>query len=178
MDRQDRGEGELEMTVRLLVRTATLNDLPAVYEILDEAGAWLSRRGIHQWPTPYPREPINRAYADRMLWVGSRGGRIVATMRTAHHDPDVWGDDLLPALYVHALAVRREPASRGSGLELLRWAVRAAADAGLVAVRLDCWAENWRLRHYYEQAGFRHVGDVDQSDGSRDWKSSLFEMDA
>jgi RimJ/RimL family protein N-acetyltransferase len=97
-------------------------------------------------------------------------------MRTAFHDPDVWGDDPLPALYVHALAVRHKPASRGSGLELLRWAVRAAAHEGLVAVRLDCWAENRRLRRYYEQADFRYVGDVDQTDGSRDWRSSLFEM--
>jgi ribosomal protein S18 acetylase RimI-like enzyme len=164
------------VTVRLVVRAATRDDLPAVHEILDEATAWLIQRGIHQWPTPYPREPINRACAARLLWVGCRGDRIVATMRTARHDPDIWGDDPMPALYVHALAVRREPESRGSGLELLRWAARAAARDDLVAVRLDCWAENWRLRRYYEQAGFRHVGDVGQSDGSRDWRGSLFEM--
>jgi GNAT superfamily N-acetyltransferase len=162
--------------VRLSVRTATLNDLPAVYEILDEAGAWLAERGIQQWPTPYPREPIDRACADRLLWVGSRGGRIVATMRTARSDPDMWGDDNLPALYVHALAVRRVPIARGSGLELLQWAARTAAHDGLVAVRLDCWAENRRLRRYYEQVGFRHIGDINQRFGSREWKSSLFEF--
>jgi GNAT superfamily N-acetyltransferase len=97
-------------------------------------------------------------------------------MRTARRDPDIWGEDSLPALYVHGLAVRREPVSRGSGIELLRWAACAAARDDLVALRLDCWAKNWRLRRYYEQAGFRHVGDVDQSDGSRDWQCSLFEM--
>lgn len=162
--------------VGLAVRPATTDDLPAVHEILDEAGTWLSQQGIYQWPTPYPRESINRAFADRQLWVGNRADRIVATMRTAFHDPDVWGNDPLPALYVHGLAVRREPESRGSGLELLHWAVHAAANEGLVAVRLDCWAENRRLRRYYEQAGFRYIGDVDQTDGSRDWQSSLFEM--
>jgi RimJ/RimL family protein N-acetyltransferase len=88
----------------------------------------------------------------------------------------MWGDDILPALYVHALAVRREPLGRGSRLELLRWAVRAAADEGLTAVRLDCLAENDRLRRYYQQAGFRHIGDVEQGDGARCWRSSLFEI--
>jgi GNAT superfamily N-acetyltransferase len=171
-----RGMGELGMTVQLVVRTATRDDLPTVHKILDEAATWLSQRGIHQWPTPYPREPISRACTDRLLWVGSRSGRIVATMRTALHDPDIWGDYPLSALYVQALAVRREPTSRGSGLELLRWAARTAAHNNLLAVRLDCWAENWRLRRYYQQAGFRHVGDVGQSDGSRDWQCSLFEM--
>jgi GNAT superfamily N-acetyltransferase len=164
------------MTDRLTVRTATIDDLPDVHEILDEAGAWLRERGIHQWPTPYPRDPIEQACASRLLWVGSRAGRVVATMRTARRDPDIWGDDSLPALYVHALAVRREPLARGSGLELLRWAAQAAAHEGIIAVRLDCWAENRRLRRYYEQAGFRHVGDVHHSFGSRDWRSSLFEM--
>jgi RimJ/RimL family protein N-acetyltransferase len=160
----------------LAVRLATHDDLSAVHEILDGAAAWLIEHGIHQWPNPYPREPITSAFASRQLWVGSRAGRVVATMRTARRDPDFWGDDPLPALYVHALAARREPPARGSGLELLRWAARTAALDGLEAVRLDCWAGNHRLRRYYLQAGFRHVGDVEQSSGSRSWRGSLFEL--
>ena len=42
--------------MRLVVRAAGLKDLPAVYKVLYEAGAWLNQRGIHQWPTPYSRE--------------------------------------------------------------------------------------------------------------------------
>jgi ribosomal protein S18 acetylase RimI-like enzyme len=164
------------MTMPLVVRAATRDDLPAVHEILDGAAAWLIEQGIHQWPNPYPRDPIARAYADRGLWIGRRAGRTVATMRTARRDPDMWGDDAVPALYVHALAIRREQLARGSGLDLLRWAARAAARDGLTAVRLDCWAENDRLRCYYLRAGFRHVGDVDLSYGSRSWRSSLFEL--
>jgi hypothetical protein len=112
--------------VRLTVRAATHDDLPTVHEILDDAAAWLAERGIQQWPVPYPREPTERALAERGLWVVCRAGRTVATMRTARRDPDVWGDDAFPALYVHALAVRREAPARGSGLGLLRWAARTA----------------------------------------------------
>jgi RimJ/RimL family protein N-acetyltransferase len=81
-----------------------------------------------------------------------------------------------PALYVHGLAVRREPLARGSGLELLRWAARTAAEEGLEAVRLDCVAGNDRLRRYYQQVGFRHVRDVEQGVGDRRWRCSLFEI--
>lgn len=158
------------------VRAAGDDDLPAVHEILDGAAAWLIEQGIHQWPNPYPREPIARAHADRELWIGTRAGRTVATMRTARRDPDIWGEDDAAALYVHALAARRESLARGSGLELLRWAARTAARDGLTAVRLDCWAGNDRLRRYYQRAGFRHVGDVDQAYGSRSWRCSLFEF--
>jgi GNAT superfamily N-acetyltransferase len=162
--------------VRLTVRAATHDDLPTVHEILDDAAAWLAERGIQQWPVPYPREPTERALAERGLWVGCRAGRTVATMRTARRDPDVWGDDAFPALYVHALAVRREAPARGSGLGLLRWAARTAAQEGLEAVRLDCVAGNDRLRRYYQQVGFRHVRDVEQGVGPRRWRCSLFEI--
>ena len=164
------------MPAPLVVGAATRDDLPAVHEILDGASAWLAARGIRQWPFPYPREPIERALADRRLWVGARAGRIVVTMRTSRDDPTIWGDDAFPALYVHALAARREPLGRGSGLELLRWAIRAAEREGLAAVRLDCVAGNDRLRRYYEQAGFRHIRDVEQGVGARRWRSSLFEL--
>jgi GNAT superfamily N-acetyltransferase len=160
----------------LAVRTATSDDLPTVHEILDGAAAWLIGQGIRQWPHPYPREPIERACAARGLWVGSRAGRTVATMRTAHRDPDIWGDDGRPALYVHALAARREPSARGSGLELLRWAAQVAAREGLEVVRLDCLAGNERLRRYYRQAGFRHVRDVEQCVAAHRWQASLFEI--
>jgi RimJ/RimL family protein N-acetyltransferase len=163
-------------TTPLEVRAAGHDDLPTVHEILDGAAAWLAERGIRQWPVPYPREPIARALAGGGLWVGARGGRIVATMRTAHRDPGIWGEDPVPALYVHALAARREPLGRGSGLELLRWAARAAAQEGLEVVRLDCVAGNERLRRYYRRAGFRYVGDVDQRVGTVRWRSSLFEI--
>jgi GNAT superfamily N-acetyltransferase len=160
----------------LVVRAATRGDLATVHEILDGAAAWLVARGIRQWPIPYPREPIERALAERRLWVGGRAGRTVATMRTSRHDPPIWGDDAFPALYVHALAARRDPLGRGSGLELLRWAARAAAREGLAAVRLDCVAGNDRLRRYYQQVGFRHVRDVEQGVGARRWRCSLFEI--
>jgi GNAT superfamily N-acetyltransferase len=163
-------------TTALVVRAAGHDDLPAVHEILDGAAAWLAEQGIRQWPIPYPREPIARAFAERELWVGARAGRVVATMRTARRDPGIWGEDPFPALYVHALAARREPLGRGSGLELLRWAARAAAREGLKVVRLDCVAGNDRLCRYYRQAGFRHVRDVEQHVGAGRRRSSLFEI--
>jgi ribosomal protein S18 acetylase RimI-like enzyme len=149
-----------------------------VHRLLDEAAAWLVRRGIQQWPSPYPRAGTEGALAQRTLWVGTRDGRVVATMRLVRSDPEVWGDDPLPALYLHTLAVGRERRARGSGPEMLRSAARTAAQQGCAVLRLDCWAGNGRLRGYYEDAGFRHVGDIDidHGDGERTWRCSRFEM--
>jgi ribosomal protein S18 acetylase RimI-like enzyme len=164
------------MTGRFEVREATADDVEQVWEVLDGAAGWLVGRGIHQWPHPYPRASVERACADGSVRVGTCEGRVLATARTVRHDPEVWGDDPLPALYVHSLAARREAAARGSGGRLLRWVVRTAAADGLAAVRLDCWAENRALRRYYERAGFRHVDDVEQRIGDRTWRFSRLEM--
>ncbi|WP_214403820.1 GNAT family N-acetyltransferase [Pseudonocardia lacus] len=165
-----------QIDVRIDVRRATPDDEGEVWEILDGAAAWLTGRGIHQWPHPYPRRPVERACADGSMRVGARGGRIVATMQLLRADPDVWGDDPLPALYVHSLAGRREPGARGCGGRMLRWAVRTAAAEGLAAVRLDCWAQNRPLREYYARAGFRHVDDREVRYGEQLWRCSRFEM--
>jgi predicted N-acetyltransferase YhbS len=167
---------EPAMTEELEVRWATADDAAQVWEVLDSAAGWLVGRGIHQWPHPYPRGLVERACADGSVRVGCRDGQILATMRTLRNDPDVWGDDLLPALYIHSLACRRDPSARGSGGVLLGWAARAAAADGLAAVRLDCWAQNQPLRDYYARAGFQHVDDVTVRYSDADWRCSRFEM--
>jgi ribosomal protein S18 acetylase RimI-like enzyme len=61
--------------------------------------------------------------------------------------------------YIHRIAVRRE--ARGLGVELLKFAERATADAGRKLLRLDCYSGNDALCSYYESAGFVRRGDVE-----------------
>src|SRR4051812_2492042 len=72
------------------VRWATSADLLVVYDILDSAALWLQRRGIEQWPVPYPRGGIDRACAEQQLCVGEGESGVIATMRVARQDPEVW----------------------------------------------------------------------------------------
>jgi len=80
------------------------------------------------------------------------------------------------AMYIGRLAVARQASGRGLGLELLGYAGTLAADAGFEYIRLNCPAENERLRRYYVDAGFTNLGDAELKgpNGER-WTCSVLE---
>jgi ribosomal protein S18 acetylase RimI-like enzyme len=78
------------------------------------------------------------------------------------------------ALYLHGLRVLRAYAGQGIGRAILRWAEGRVAARGRIYLRLDCMADNAKLRAYYEEARFRYVGEQTDED-EPDWRASLYE---
>lgn len=67
--------------------------------------------------------------------------------------------------------MRRKFSGRGVGVEILRWAEYRALWAGKEYLRLNCMADNRRLRDFYERLGFQHRGDIAEPRG----RASLYE---
>src|SRR5947209_2562755 len=74
-------------------------------------------------------------------------------------DPLVWGDDL-PALYIHRLVVARNFKGQNIGSVIVDHVERMAIERQKLALRLDCWANNDRLKRHYERLGFKQIRDV------------------
>ena len=91
---------------------------------------------------------------------------IVGTVRLLWTDPDFWGSDPVPAVYVHGLMVDRRCTGQGVGTALLDWAADQGRAAGVGLFRLDCRTTNPALRSYYEAYGFTAVGRRDFGDFS------------
>lgn len=147
------------------VRTARPDDGPAVLSVLDEAAAWLAGRGITQWPPAFRSEWIEPGLAEGRMWVAETGLGAVATFALHWADP-LWPDDGA-AGYLHRFAVRRGHA--GIGAALLDWIDGEVRRHGRDRLRLDCGADNARLRGYYETAGFEHRGDVEIPEADTLW---------
>jgi ribosomal protein S18 acetylase RimI-like enzyme len=155
----------------LEVRGAGRGDVDEIVEVLSEAARWLMRRGIRQWPDPFPRDRVEALVARGDFYVAKQGGETVGTLALMWSDPVFWGEQPADAGYVHALAVRRAWAGRGLGARLLEWAGEQVAAAGRRYLRLDCRAENVELRRYYERHGFEPRGEVEVDD----FTSALYE---
>jgi GNAT superfamily N-acetyltransferase len=143
------------------VRPARPEEGPAVLSVLDEAAAWLAGRGIAQWPPAFRPEWIEPGLGEGRMWVAETGDGAVATFALHWSDPlwvDALGRDDGRAGYLHRFAVRRGHA--GIGAALLDWIDGEVRRNGRDRLRLDCGADNARLRGYYEAAGFEHRGDV------------------
>ena len=151
------------------IRTALPGDEDAVLDLLAGAASWLRERGIEQWPERFPAESVrDQIAAGEALVVGKPA---VATVVVSASEPELWGDNTVPAYYISRLAVAREAAGRGLGYRILDWVQAAAFAKGWRYVRLAIAKDNPGLRRYYEKAGFLHVGDPADASGP----TSLYE---
>lgn len=83
-----------------------------------------------------------------------------ATITLQWEDLVFWGEQQPNAGYVHKLAVRPPYAGRKIGVEMLKWGESAARRTGKKFLRLNCLAEDRKIRDYYEREGFLYKGDV------------------
>jgi GNAT superfamily N-acetyltransferase len=156
------------------VRLATLEDVPVVGEMLDEATAFVRTMGRDQWPVPYPHEKLCANVADGSLYMVEVEGRAAATFTLLVDDPKFWGERPPDAVYLHKLAVRRAFAGRGLGARIVEWVGEEAARRGRAFVRLDCQRDLPGIRRYYERLGFELRGELER--GSFAW--ALYERPA
>jgi GNAT superfamily N-acetyltransferase len=154
---------------------ATAADVDAIHALRRSLEDWMAAHGTVQWPPgSLPPERI-AAQVEAGQWHVLRDddGVLLATARLLWTDPDFWGDDDTPAVYVHGLMVDRRAAGQGLGGALLDWAAARGRAAGVGLLRLDCRTTNPVLRRYYEAYGFRAVGQRDFADFS----CTLLELD-
>ena len=149
------------------IRPAASGDAGAILTVSDEAAAWLVGRGLTgQWGAEPPSsEPVFVARVSSWIADGEAvvavdpDGEVQAYAVTGsfpppYMDPIVATRAVEDAYYVYTVASRMRPGSRGAGRGLLLWALEQARALGVTYLRLDCWAENARLRAYYRDLGF------------------------
>ncbi|WP_304516301.1 N-acetyltransferase [Cellulomonas sp. JH27-2] len=143
----------------LRVEAAAAEDVEALFALRRSLEDWMVKRGLVQWPVgSLPRERVAEQVASGQVRVVRDDDGIVASLRLMWSDPDFWGDDATPAVYVHGLMVDRRATGSGLGRRLLDWAREQGKAAGVGLQRLDCRTTNPSLRAYYESLGFVAVG--------------------
>ena len=171
------------------IRPATLDDLPDVLSVLDEASAWLQSIGItRQWPATFSDHPvwsprITALTVDRQMYLVKSGFDAIGTFHLRdeperYETPNqVWPNELRdrPSRYLYLLAVRRRVAGHGVAVSILDGAAESAHHDARV-LRLDCWAGNDKLRRFYAGAGFEYLGDIEiQDEAGRTFGCSRFQ---
>jgi hypothetical protein len=144
------------------IRVAHADNVVASAEILEAAARWGALSGRPSWrPGSFAgleSTGISRLRDDlqhHSLYVMWIDNDTVATFSLLESDALFWpaaGDE---ALYLHRFAVRRSAA--GCGDHAIAWSVAEARRRGRAYLRLDCLAENQRIRRYYECHGFAAV---------------------
>jgi len=146
------------------VRLATLEDVPVVGELLDEATAFVRTLGRDQWPVPYPHAKLRASVEDETLYVVEVDGEPAGTFTLLLDDPKFWGERPPDAVYLHKLAVRRSFAGRRLGEQIVEWVDAEARRLGRSFIRLDCQRDLPGIRRYYDRLGFDLRGELERGD--------------
>ncbi|WP_107054995.1 tyrosine-protein phosphatase [Streptomyces aureocirculatus] len=152
----------------LTFRRGVEADIPVLVRLRDEAARWQIAHGIAQWkPGELGVEHFRARLADSELWIATLGpdGPVAGAWELWWDDPAAWGPQPPVAGYVHRLMTDRATAPAGTGRRMLAHAERRVRAAGRGLCRLDCRANNPRLRAYYASAGYEVVGEQPSKDG-------------
>lgn len=144
---------------------AKAGDWQKLHELLVDASAWLREKGLRQWNSPYPPHRFVSDVEAGRVWYWAVGGEPVATAtldehRPEYYPPGVWNDPLR-AWYICRFTVARRLAGQRVGAQVLERIAAEAADAGILALRLDVTAANPFLEGYYLARGFQRFEAVE-----------------
>ncbi|MFF2410358.1 GNAT family N-acetyltransferase [Streptomyces sp. NPDC058092] len=164
----------------LRFRRAVESDVGELVRLRDEAARWQAGRGIDQWrPGELGPAHFLARLGDCETWLAASGvnGPVVGAWEVWWEDPAAWGEQPPVAGYVHRLVTDRTAAPAGTGRVMLAEAERRIASFGRDICRLDCLADNPRLRGYYEDAGYTVTGTrpAKDGDGGRTYGVTLLE---
>ena len=142
------------------IEQAVFADATALHELRRQIEDWLGGQGIEQWGHGQVsrQEITEQIQAGQWHVVRDPAMGVAAAVRLLWADPEVWGADDTPAVYVHGLMVHRSAAGRGLGAFLLDWATEGGQAAGAEVIRLDCVESNTALRTFYQRQEFQEVG--------------------
>lgn len=141
---------------------AKSEDIDTVLEILDEAAAWIIKQNLPSvWkPGGFSRETFLEQISRGEVHLGLVDETPAGTITLQWADLVFWGEQQPNAGYVHKLAVRPAYGGRKIGVEMLMWGESTARQMGKRFLRLNCLAEDRKIRDYYEREGFFYKGDV------------------
>lgn len=143
---------------------AALCDAETFFTLIRERIHWMDKLGIKQWNkedywNAFPKSYYYQAIEEKRLYLlrEKATGRIVCGGVMAFADR-CWEDDGVKAMYLHNFVTALN--GNGIGSIFLKNCEEYGRITGKQFLRLDCTKSNLKLNQYYEEHGYRAVGQV------------------
>ncbi len=152
--------------MNLNFRRADISEIDIAFKLLREAAEWLEKEEIDHWqswhkPSIKSRDWVREGFEQKQFYFVEREEEIVGTFRLQYNDQMYWGNRDDNAGYIHSFTTKRSLKGDGVGREILRYIENKLKSKSIDFLRLDCGADNKSLRNYYEDYGFKKVGETE-----------------
>ncbi|WP_162297948.1 GNAT family N-acetyltransferase [Halalkalibacillus sediminis] len=157
----------MQKTNNYTIRLATKEEVPQVISLLKDVAASLNKNGIEQWGFLLQGgddAEIEQAIKNQDTYVLLDEDRMIGTF-TIYNQPEewdlhIWRDKAHDSSYLHRLAVAPSYQGNDLGGIMLDW-IDDNHMGFSNTLRLDCVANNDRLKDYYLQQGYQLIGTYD-----------------
>lgn len=139
------------------IEPSTIADLPAIFNLYDEAIAFQKKVSEQHW-LPFDPEMVKKEIVEQRQWKIMIDGNVACIFCIAFNDPLIWGDrDKDPSLYFHRIVTDSNFRGKNFVVEIIKWGKAFAKKSGINYLRMDTWGDNARLRDYYVSCGFEFL---------------------
>ena len=147
------------------LRLATLNDIPAIMQIVAAVVPLMRATGNLQWDNKYPNPSVFEAdIAFDQLWVAESNttvaGVIALTLDQSPEYVQAGWDITEPAIVVHRLAVNPEFQGQGIAAALLLQADVVGRERKILRVRADTNTKNQAMQGLLPKLGYTFSGEI------------------
>jgi len=149
----------------MIIRLATLNDIPGIMRLIAEVVPAMNALGNYQWDSTYPNAVVfEKDIALNQLWVADADGDIAGVAAiTTDQEPEYasvgWDLDET-AIVTHRLAVSTRYRGRGIAAKLLQQAEQEAIRQNIKALRIDTNSENAATQQLFPKLGYVFSGEI------------------
>jgi N-acetylglutamate synthase-like GNAT family acetyltransferase len=147
------------------IRLATLNDIDAIIQLIDQVVPVMNASGNFQWDSTYPNAEVFKGdIALGQLWVAEVDGNVagitaITTDQQAEY-ADVGMDITQTAIVTHRLAVGLDYRGMHIAEALLNQAEVVAQKRGINILRIDTNSNNKATRKLFPKLGYEYTGET------------------
>jgi ribosomal protein S18 acetylase RimI-like enzyme len=142
----------------------TIDDLSKVLWLFEQAMELEGKNGYKVWKS-IDRTALEKDIQNKLQYKIIKGTDIQCIFSVLYTDPFIWGKlDQQDAIYLHRIVVN--PNYKGQKLfeKVLEWAMQSARQRRLKYIRMDTWADNFKIISYYQTYGFTFIGNYKTPD--------------
>lgn len=149
-----------------MIRKATLNDIGSILQLTKACAKHMIANNIYQWNEHYPSEKafLNDVARSELyvLEIGNTiiGCVVISTLMDEEYIPIEWLTKNEKNIYIHRLAVHPNHQGKGYAQQFMNFAETFAKTNDYESVRLDTFSQNKRNQKFYEQRGYKRLGDI------------------
>lgn len=149
----------------MIIRQATLNDIPGIMQLIAEVVPVMNAAGNFQWDSSYPNAAVFEKDIELdQLWVADNDGDIVGVSAiTTDQEPEYarvgWNLNET-AIVTHRLAVSIRYRGKGVAAKLMQQAEDEAIRRGIKILRVDTNTNNQATQQLFPKLGYKYAGEI------------------